>query len=349
MSSGTPHSNWFTEQQVMVLLALIMVVLTGMVFLPYIQYIVFAGVLAYVFWPLRERLVMRFRKDISALAITGFTIIIISLPLLYLLRDLGRQAVSFAETVEETELNYASIEETLLDWGLTVDIEEVIQENQDLIADGFDMITSQITSSVQSLPSIIIGLVILNFVLFVLLRDGKMLVQWTRAMLPIRKSTQSELFTRLDHLMWASVVGNIAAGAIQAIAMGAVFWFLGFENVLFLTVLTFVLALLPLVGAFAVWVPAVGYLMITGQLQLASIMIVFGLLISASDFYTRPLVIGHSAELNSAVIVIGVFGGIVAFGPVGLVVGPVIIGGGKIIIEVMIATRNRDKRGWEAS
>ena len=349
MNPDKSASEWFTEQQVMVTLTLILVILTGLVFLPYIQYIVFAAVLAYVFWPLRERLAGRFRHDVSALIITVLAVAVISLPLLYLLRDLGRQAVSFAETVEEIDLNYAGIEQTLLEWGFAVDIDEAIQQNQDVIADGFEILTNQLISTAQSLPSIIIGLVILNFVLFVLLRDGHELVQWTRAMLPVRKRTQTELYNRFDRLLWASVVGNIAAGGIQAVALGGVFWLLGFDNVLFLTVLTFVLALLPLVGAFAVWVPAVAYLVVTGQLQLAAVMLVFGLAISASDFYTRPLVIGHSAELNSAVIVIGVFGGIVAFGPVGLVVGPVIIGGGKITIEVMMAARNRDKHGRSAS
>lgn len=341
--------NWFTEQQVLVTLTLIMVILAGLVFLPYIQYIVFAAVLAYVFWPLRERLVGRYRNDVTALAITVLAVFVISLPLLYLLRNLSRQAVSFTETVEELDLNYAGVEEILLSWGLTVDIDETIQENQDFIADSVDLITSQIILIAQGLPSIIIGLVILNFVLFVLIRDGHILLQWTQQMLPVRTSTQNELFARFDRLLWASVVGNIAAGAIQAVALGGVFWILGFDNVLFLTVLTFVLALLPLVGVFAVWVPAVVYLVFTGQLQLASIMLVFGLVVSASDFYTRPLVIGHSAELNSAVIVIGVFGGIAAFGPVGLVVGPVIIGGGKIVVELVIDTRNTDKYGWGAS
>ncbi len=349
MTPDTRGSGWFTEQQVLVTLLLVTAVLAGLVVLPYVQYIVFAGVLAYVFWPLRERLVARFRRDVSALILTILAILVVSVPFIYLLRELTRQAVSFAETAGEVSVDQGYVEAMLREWGLTVDVAAVVRENQQLISEWIEMLANQTLSTAQSLPGIVIGLVILNFVLFVLLRDGHLFVRWIWAMLPIRGSTKRELFTRLDRLMWASIVGNIAAGAIQAVALGAVFWLLGFETVLFLTVLTFVLALLPLVGAFVVWVPAVGYLVFTGQTGLASVMLVFGLLISASDFYTRPLVIGHSAGLNAAIIVIGVFGGIVAFGPIGLVIGPVVIGGAKITTEVVIAARKRDRGSRRAS
>ena len=349
MTPDTRGSGWFTEQQVLVTLLLVTAVLAGLVVLPYVQYIVFAGVLAYVFWPLRERLVARFRRDVSALILTILAILVVSVPFIYLLRELTRQAVSFAETAGEVSVDQGYVEAMLREWGLTVDVAAVVRENQQLISEWIEMLANQTLSTAQSLPGIVIGLVILNFVLFVLLRDGHLFVRWIWTMLPIRGSTKRELFIRLDRLMWASIVGNIAAGAIQAVALGAVFWLLGFETVLFLTVLTFVLALLPLVGAFVVWVPAVGYLVFTGQTGLASVMLVFGLLISASDFYTRPLVIGHSAGLNAAIIVIGVFGGIVAFGPIGLVIGPVVIGGAKITTEVVIAARKRDRGSRRAS
>lgn len=349
MTPDTRGPSWFTEQQVLVTLLVIVGVLAGLVVLPYVQYIVFAGVLAYVFWPLRERLVARFRRDVSALIITLLAIVVVSVPFIYLLRELTGQAVSFAETVGEASVDQEYVETALREWGLTVDIAAVVDENQQLITDGVDRLANQTLSTAQSLPGIVIGLVILNFVLFVLLRDGQLFIRWVWTMLPIRGSTKRELFARLDRLMWASIVGNIAAGGIQAVALGGVFWLLGFDNVLFLTVLTFVLALLPLVGAFVVWVPAVGYLVLTGQTGLASVMLVFGLLISASDFYTRPLVIGHSAGLNSAIIVVGVFGGIVAFGPIGLVIGPVVLGGAKVTTEVVIAARNRDRGNRRAS
>jgi len=142
--------------------------------------------------------------------------------------------------------------------------------------------------------------------------------------------------------MWASVVGNGGAGLIQTAALGVAFWIAGFEKVLLLTVLTFILTLLPLVGAFVIWLPLVGYLFVIGRPTAAALLFVFGSLVSVSDFYTRPIIIGQSGALNSGIIVVGVFGGLVVFGPVGLLIGPVILGGAKIAIETLVRARNGD-------
>jgi predicted PurR-regulated permease PerM len=60
---------------------------------------------------------------------------------------------------------------------------------------------------------------------------------------------------------------------------------------------------------------------------------VYGLLVTLSDAYLRPALIGRTGALNSAIIVIGIFGGLVVFGAVGLFVGPVALGGAKLVFD----------------
>lgn len=342
MSTDARELGWFTEQQAIVAGTLVCAVLAALVLIPYLQYVLFGAILAYIAWPLQRRLTQHLRTDLSALVLTIATVIVIPIPFIYILVVLSREAFEFVETIEEADFDLGTVETALLEWGIAIDLEVVFEQNQELIAGGLDMIAREILGIAQGLPNILIGLTITVFVLFVLLRDGPRLIAWTRMALPIREELQDEFHTSLDRLMYASVIGNVAAGAIQAVALGAGFWILGFDNVVVLTVLTFVLALLPIVGAFAVWIPLVGYLVVTGQLFTAAILFVIGSLVSASDFYTRPVIIGHSAALNSAIIVVGVFGGLVAFGPIGLLIGPVLLGTAKIAVETTIEARNQD-------
>jgi len=102
------------------------------------------------------------------------------------------------------------------------------------------------------LPGLFIGLTITLFVLFALLRDGEQLVAWVQWVLPVDEDILDELREGLDQLMWASVVGNVAVAAIQAALLGVGLAIAGLPAVIFLTVVTFVLTLLPLVGAFGV-------------------------------------------------------------------------------------------------
>ena len=186
---------------------------------------------------------------------------------------------------------------------------------------------------VGSLPGLFIGLTITLFVLFALLRDGERLVAWIQWVLPVDDQVLAELSEGLDELMWASVVGNVAVAAVQAVLLGVGLVVAGVPAVVFLTVATFVLTLLPLVGAFGVWIPAAIYLAASGRPVAGAAMVAYGLIVTFSDTYLRPALIGQTSAFNAATVVVGIFGGLVAFGAVGLFVGPVVLGGAKLTLD----------------
>ncbi len=142
--------------------------------------------------------------------------------------------------------------------------------------------------------------------------------------------------------MRASVVGNALVAAVQAVLLGAGLTIAGVPAVIFLTVATFALTLLPLIGAFGVWVPAVIHLFANGRPAAGAAMAVYGMLISVSDFYFRPALIGRTGAFNSATIVIGIFGGLVVFGAVGLFIGPVVVGGAKLVLDCFAVTHSSE-------
>ena len=342
MSTDHRSGSWFTEEQAMLVFALVSVVLAGIVIKPYLQFIILGMVFAYILWPIRARLLERVGRTLTALSLTFITILVVMLPLGYLLFEAGREALEIIDDIGAGELNLADIEAQLAALGLSIDLEGFYGSYSEQIATALEIAAMSLFGFFRTIPRLFIGLTITVFVLFILLRDGDRLLAWNRSILPIRSEVQEELNVQLDRLTRASVIGNVAASLIQAIVLGAGLWLLGFDNVFFLTVLTFILALLPLVGAFFVWIPLVFYLVAIGDTTTALLLAILGTLVSVSDFYTRPLVIGHSAAINSAIIVVGVFGGIVAFGAIGLLIGPVILGGAKIFVEVLIRERDQD-------
>ncbi len=336
------RDSWLTEEKAILLLTAGIVILSILVILPYLQYVLFGIIFAYVLSPIHQRLVNHIRPDLSALLLTILTVFGVAIPLVYLLSRLAQEAFALAQTVQNGDFGIAEIEERLLELGIEADIQAVLQDNREMIETAAEMLAFRIGQTIQSLPNLFIGLTITLFVVFVMLRDGERLVRWTRAVVPIRNELQREFHQRVDRLMRASIIGNGGAALIQAVALGVAFLLLGFNNVVLLTVLTFILAMLPLVGAFVVWLPLVGYLFVLGRPTAGAALFVFGTLVSVSDFYTRPVIIGHSGALNSAVIVVGVFGGLVVFGPVGLLIGPVILGAAKIALETLVHARDEE-------
>jgi len=333
MPSRPEAPAWLVEQPGLTVLALLAGFIALFVLLPYLQYVLFGVVLAYIVFPVQQRTEQYVRPTIAAVAVVVATLLLVLLPLIFLLTIAAQQALDVVSAVRNGEIDIGSIESLIESAGYSVDLVALYEANQGRVASTLEQIMSAAIGLVGSLPGMFIGLTITLFVLFALLRDGKGLVAWVQWVLPIDEEVLADLHDGVDQLMWASIVGNVAVAAIQAILLGVGLAIAGLPAVIFLTVTTFVLTLLPLVGAFGVWVPAAIYLVAVGRPIAGVVMAVYGLLVTFSDMYLRPALIGRTGAFNSATIVIGIFGGLVVFGAVGLFIGPVVLGTAKLVLD----------------
>ncbi len=338
--AGAP---WYADRPGLLALAAGSVAIAALVVAPYLNYVLLAVILAYILYP-GQRLLERYvSSTVAAFALVLVAILVILLPILYLLSIAIREALQVVAAIQEGTIGPDAIEGRLADVGYGVELEDLYAAYQEPIATGLQGLATGAVGIVGGIPELLIGLTVTLFVLFSLLRDGERLVAWVCRVTPLRPAVQTELLAELDRLMWASVVGNVVVAAIQAVLLGAGLSVLGVPAVAFLTVATFVLALLPLVGAFGVWVPVSLYLLAADRPLAASALVVYGMFVSGSDMYLRPALIGRSASFDPATIVLGIFGGLVVFGAVGLFIGPVVLGGAKIVLDTVARER------WDAA
>jgi len=341
MSTAPEGPRVISERTALILLVVFSALLAFAVIWPYLPAVMLAGLLAYVLYPLQRRLERFLSPMQAALLLTVASVLAVFVPLAYVTWRAIEEGRALVETFAEGGLDVRSVERELAAYGLEVDLQEFYDTYRGPITNTAESIAFETLDVVRSLPGLFISLTVLLFVLFALLRDGRAVVAWTRAVVPLREDHKAEFFEEVDRLMWASVVGNVAVAAIQAGLLGVGLLVLGFQNVIFFTVATFVLALLPLVGAFVVWLPLSLLLFVLGDPVFAAVLFVYGSLVSVSDFYLRPWVIGQSGALNSAIVVLGIFGGLVVFGAIGLFVGPVVLGGAKLALDMFARERTR--------
>jgi len=333
MSDRYARPDWLGPQPGLTAFALLSSLLALSVLLPYLQFVLFGVVLAYIMFPFQRVLRILLGRTISALILVAGTILLVLLPIIYVVSIAIRQAFGVVSSIREGELNVARVEELIESTGYEVDLVVMYEANQERIAAAIREVAMGVLDIAGTLPGLFIGLTITVFVLFTLLRDGDRLVAWFQWILPIEDQILEELRDGLNALMWASVVGNVAVAAIQAVMLGVGLQVAGVPAVVFLSVTTFVLTLLPLIGAFGVWLPAAAWLAINGQQTMAAGLAVYGLFVTFSDTYLRPALIGQTSAFNSAIVVVGIFGGLVVFGAVGLFIGPVVLGGAKLSLD----------------
>lgn len=330
---------WSSETNGLLTLAMASALLAALLVFTYLQYVLLAIVLAYVLAPAQRKLEQWTSSVIAAIILIVSSIFVIFIPLAYVITIAIQQGLELIATLREGDFSSELIQDQLEAIGYVVDFELLYATYQEPIAAGLRNLATGTLTIIGGLPGVLIGFTVTLFVLFALLRDGDRLVEWLLSVVPINDRVQRDLHRELDHLMWASVVGNVAVAGIQAVLLGIGLVLVGMPGVIFLTVATFVLTLLPLVGTFGVWVPVASYLFVIGRPAAAGLFFLYGSLVSVSDIYLRPALISRSAAMNVAVIVLGIFGGIVLFGAIGLFIGPVVLGGAKIILDVFAQER----------
>ena len=162
--------------------------------------------------------------------------------------------------------------------------------------------------------------------IFFFYRDGINLMK------QIRQALRNIIGNRIDDYIDSvgsttqAVVYGIGLTALaQAILAGIGYYFFGAPNPILLTLMTFVVALIPFGTPFA-WMGVSIWLMTQGQTPEAIGLALWGMLvISWVDNLIRPIVISGATKIPFIIIFIGVLGGLTAFGFVGLFIGPVVL------------------------
>ena len=128
---------------------------------------------------------------------------------------------------------------------------------------------------------------------------------------------------------------GVGVALIQAVLGGLMFWWLGLPSPLVWSAVMFVCAVLPVFGAALVWVPVALYFLATGETVSAIILALWGaIVVSLIDNLLYPVLVRNQLRLHTVPVFVAIVGGIVAFGPAGLILGPVILAVTKVLLGV---------------
>ena len=323
------------QRGVLLLVIATLLFLTFQLVAPYLSFVIGALLLAYVLSPLQTRLEDRFEPTTAAAILVVAATLALLVPFVALVITVAGEAVAIAQGIaaDDVAAQLRAPEAWLNDrLGREVDLSAEIATRLEGLA---EPVVGTAPDLVASLTHLTIGLGLSVFLLFYLLRDGDRLVDWLQTITPLPQSVQETLYDRIDSMTRAVLLGHVLVAIIQGGIAGLGLVAVGISNAVFWTVLMILLSLLPFVGAFLVWGPAAVWLASTGRLPAAVFLFVYGaIVVGVSDEYLRPVIVDRYANVSPAVIVIGVLGGLSAFGVMGLFVGPIVIGALKAALEV---------------
>jgi predicted PurR-regulated permease PerM len=172
----------------------------------------------------------------------------------------------------------------------------------------------------------LVGLSIALFVLFFLLRDGDQMMATAVRLIPITPERRGQLVDHVAAVTRAVVFGSLLTALVQGVLVGIGFALVGLPSPVVFGAVAAVASLIPFVGTALVWVPAVGVLFLQGRWVAAIFLAAWSVaVVSSADNVVRPLFISGRAQISTLPVFLGLIGGLSAFGPIGLVVGPVVV------------------------
>jgi predicted PurR-regulated permease PerM len=161
------------------------------------------------------------------------------------------------------------------------------------------------------------------YLLFFFLRDRTVVLASARSLSPLPAAETEALFGRMRDTIYATVYGTLAVASVQGLLGGLMFWWLGLAAPLLWGLVMALLSVVPMVGSFVVWIPAAIFLALDGQWGRAVILTLWGaLVVGTVDNLLRPILVGNRLKVHTVLIFVSVVGGLLVFGPSGLILGP---------------------------
>jgi predicted PurR-regulated permease PerM len=319
----TPTGTWI----LLVITAVVLYLCWTMV-APFVSVLTWSIALAIVTNPLSRRLRRRLPNTVVALLVVTLVVVVVAILAIFVSQGLvheitrGQQALrgvlqpAALQRVVEQQPRIAGI------WRWTaqrIDLAEIAQQASAAIA-------SRVAAGVGASAVLFSEAAMSLFVLFFFVRDEEMLAGALRRTVPLTKREFDAVWERVSSAIRASAYGRVLIGAIQGLLGGVIFWAVGLPAPLFWAIIMGALSILPVVGAFVVWVPAAAVLLVTGHWIRALIVVGCGIaIIHPVDNILYPVLVGPRMGLHPIVLLIAFLGGIIVFGAAGLILGPAIV------------------------
>ena len=298
------------------------------IIMPYLGALILAATMAVVFAPLHRMILRVFggREALAALAVVVIVLVIILLPLSLLGYQVFQEV---ADVYRKVTADNALVTQKLI---------QLFPPRLQSFIPQFSLSVNQYAGSVigwvsQNLGGIFssVAQVFVNFfigmlALYYFLRDGARFKKTLYDLSPLAQTEDEKIFSRLETTVNSVIKGSLLLALIQGILAGTGFAIFGVPNAAFWGAVTVIAALVPTLGTTLIIAPAVLYLFFMHATGAALGLLIWGVIaVGLVDNVLGPKLYGRGVAIHPLFILLAVLGGLALFGPVGFLIGPLVV------------------------
>ena len=301
----------------------------------FVMAILLAGIFASLSHPLYRRLcgLFRGRRQIASIITLLLIVLVILVPLGSLLGVVTAEAISVGESIAPWVQQKLNNPDEIVVW-----LQQ--QPYYDRIAPYEDDILKKAGEAVSFLSRFLVNgvsmatsgtihfffmLAVMLYAMFFFLIDGGRLLDRILYYLPLGDEDERRLLDKFRSVTRATLKGTAVIGVLQGGLAGLAFAVVGIPSALFWGTIMVVLSIIPGIGTGLVWVPAAVILIAGGSVAKGVGLTLFcAVVVGSIDNVIRPRLVGKDTQMPDLLILVGTLGGIVMFGLLGFIIGPIV-------------------------
>jgi predicted PurR-regulated permease PerM len=316
----------------------VMVWLGFVVVKPFLTPLVWAAILAYVTGPYHARIrrVCGSRPSLAATIATLVLMVVLVVPVSFLLirlqseladayRDMSTKFASQPLVLPKAATNILILGPALDEAATQVWNDPELRKQQ--VKEWLEPWVRELAGIIGQVGRTFAQLAIMTVTLFFFYRDGDRVLEQVRGGLrKVAGETADQYFKAVGDTTQAVVFGLIVSALAQGLIAGMGYAFIGVGPPILLGALTAVTALVPFLGTVAVWGPIGLWLPFSDRIATGFALLAWGtFIVNPTDNILKPLLISNATDVPLVIVLFGVMGGLLAFGLVGLFLGPLIL------------------------
>lgn len=291
---------------------------------PFLSGILFALVGGYLLQRPMRALVRWVRwRPVAAGLLVALVVLAVCVPFVLVAWGLAGDAQAFVQRAGERG-THATLEEALVSLGVPAGTAARMVEDGMARAGAF--VQENLAGTLGKVARLLANVGVFLVVLFFVLLGGDGLAGRLRRSIPLPAAQRDRLLETVGQRVRILFLGTFLVAAIQGGVAALGWWLLGFPAPLFWGFVMALLAVIPAVGPMLVLAPA-GVLAILQDRVFAGVtLLAYGLaVVSLVDNLVRAVVVGRTASVHPALVLLGTLGGLLVFGVTGFILGPLIL------------------------
>lgn len=308
---------------------------------PFLRSLAWAIIIGLATFPLYRRLRNRLghRHLLSAAVMTPAVMLVFVLPVVILILLMTQEVVGIYEILEQEVAEAGPLTfDHLQDFPVVRELAERLQPYLEQFGLSFreavQMGTGKVmgflldysSAMIRNSLAFTVKVILMVMALFYIYKDGEILLERFWSVVPIPGENRNVVAGTVKRVLSAVIYGVFLTCLVQGLLAGIGYWVFDLPSPLLFGALTAVAALIPFVGTALVWVPAVGYFLLEGEVSRGLFLFLWCfVLVVPSDNLIRPFFISGKGQQSLLVVALGLLGGLAAFGFVGILIGPLVL------------------------